>query len=141
LREVGNRCRPRSVTVAVWGMCVLAAGYLADAVWVVVGAAAYPERVRQALQKSDVDPRAFEVVKPLTYALPYVAAAVTTVAALVLLGLAASVRAGQFVGRILAWIAIGLALTCSVCGLSQAGTPAFSGIAARRRNRVRSCPC
>jgi hypothetical protein len=93
------------VTVAVWGMCVVAAGYLADAIWDVVGAVVYPERVRQALDESAVDPRAFEVIKPLTSALPYVAAAITSAAALVLLGLAASVQAGHFAGRILTWIA------------------------------------
>ncbi|MET8837872.1 SHOCT domain-containing protein [Micromonospora sp. NPDC004540] len=110
-------------------MAVVAAGYLADAVAVVAGAAAYPDRVREALNASEVDPRAFDALKPLTSALPYVAALITAVAALVLLGIAASVRAGHFAGRIIAWIAIGLSLTCNFCGLGQAGTPAFSGIA------------
>jgi hypothetical protein len=85
--------------------------------------------VREALNTSDVDPRAFEFVKPVASALPYVAAGITAVAAMVLLGVAAAVRAGQFAGRIVAWIAAGLSLTCNVCGLGQAGTPAFSGIA------------
>jgi hypothetical protein len=109
-------------------MSVVAAGYLADAVAVVVGAAAYPDRVREALNASDVDPRAFEIAKPLTSALPYVAAGITAVAATILLTVAASVWAGQFAGRIVAWIAAGLSLTCNFCGLGQAGTPAFSGI-------------
>ncbi|GHJ51111.1 hypothetical protein Nm8I071_04180 [Nonomuraea sp. TT08I-71] len=124
--EVGGR--PRSVTVAVALMTVVAVGYLADAVAVVAGAAAYPDRVREALNASEVDPRAFDVIKPMASAMPYVAALITAVAALVLLGIAASVRAGHFAGRIIAWIAIGLSLMCSFCGLGSAGTPAFSGI-------------
>ncbi|MEU5791914.1 SHOCT domain-containing protein [Micromonospora purpureochromogenes] len=109
-------------------MTVVAVGYLADAVAVAAGAAAYPDRVREALNASEVDPRAFEVLKPVASALPYVAALITAVAALVLLGIAASVRAGHFAGRIIAWIAVGLSLMCSFCGLGAAGTPAFSGI-------------
>jgi hypothetical protein len=121
--------RPRSVAIAVTLMTVVAVGYLADAIWVVAGAAAYPDRVRAALDASAVDPAAFDALKSLISALPYVAAATTAVAALVLLGMAASVRAGHFAGRIVAWVAIGLSVTCSLCGLSQAGTPAFSGVA------------
>lgn len=125
--EVGGR--PRSVTIAVTLMIIVAVGYLTDAVAVAAGAAAYPDRVREALNASGVDPRAFDTFKPVASALPYVAAVFTAVAALVLLGIAASVRAGHFAGRIIAWIAIGLSLLCSLCGLGQAGTPAFSGIA------------
>jgi hypothetical protein len=110
-------------------MTVVAVGYLADAITVVVGAAAYPDRVRAAFNASEVNSAAFDTLKPLISALPYVAAVVTAVAALVLLGLAASVRAGHFAGRIIAWVAIGLSLTCNLCGLGAAGTPAFSGIA------------
>ncbi|MFE9693236.1 SHOCT domain-containing protein [Micromonospora sp. NPDC005806] len=125
--EIGGR--PRSVTIAATLMTVVAVGYLADAVAVAAGAAAYPDGVREALNASEVDPRAFDALKPVASALPYVAALITAVAALVLLGIAASVRAGHFAGRIIAWIAIGLSLICSSCGLGQAGTPAFSGIA------------
>lgn len=121
--------RPRSVTIAAMLMTIVAAGYLADAVAVFAGATAYPGRVRAALGASDVDPRAYDIVRPLVSALPYATAGVTAVAALVLLGLAASVRAGHTAGRIVTWVALGFSLTCSLCGLSLAGTPAFSGVA------------
>ncbi|NJC71483.1 hypothetical protein HC031_17415 [Planosporangium thailandense] len=78
---------------------------------------------------SDADPRAYAALKPIASTLPYVATGVTAIAAMILLGVAASVWAGQFAGRIVDWVAAGLPLTCNVCGLGQAGTPAFSGIA------------
>ena len=124
LTGVGGR--PRSVTIAAMLMAVVAVGYLADAAWVIVGASAYPEKLRQAMQAAGVD--GFGTVKSLATAMPFIAAAVSAVAALVLLGIAAAVRAGSNAGRILAWIAIGLAVSCGFCGLAGSGTPGFSGV-------------
>jgi TRAP-type C4-dicarboxylate transport system permease small subunit len=127
--HVGVGGRPRSVRVAAILLAVAGVAYLADAAVVIAGAAAYPDRVRKALLASDVDPNVYDSFKPVAGVLPYVAAVVTVVAALVLVCLAVTVRSGRNAGRIVAWVAIGLSLSCSFCGLGQAGTPTFSGIA------------
>jgi hypothetical protein len=118
--------RPRSVTIAVMLMWAVAAGYLADAVWVIAGAGSYSAKVQRELDAIGLGD--LGAVKSTATTLPYVAAAITIVAAVVLVGIASAVRSGSNAGRILAWIAIGLSLTCGFCGLMGSGTPGFSGV-------------
>jgi hypothetical protein len=118
-----------TVRVALALLVFVALGYLVDAGALIAGAHAYPERVRAALEASDVDIQAWNVLQGIVSVLPYAAAGVTIVAALVLLGVALMVRAGSQAGRIIAWVVTGLALTCHVCGLGSAGNPAFSAVA------------
>ncbi|MEU8079568.1 SHOCT domain-containing protein [Catellatospora citrea] len=121
--------RPAVVTAATWLLVAVAAAYLIDAIMLIAGAGGYPDRVREALEASDVDPRAWQIIGGFTGALPVVVAGFGVVSAVVVLIMAAFVRRGSAVGRILTWIAVGFALLCNVCGLGSAGTPAFSSIA------------
>lgn len=51
--------RPTAVTAATWLLVAVAAAYLIDAIMLIAGAGGYPDRVREALEASDVDPRAW----------------------------------------------------------------------------------
>ncbi|WBB68479.1 SHOCT domain-containing protein [Micromonospora sp. WMMD812] len=117
------------MTVAVALMAIVSVGYLVDAAAILSGASAYPDRVRDAMIAAEIDPRAVEVLRPLVSVLPYGAAGITAVAAVILLGVALWVRAGSFVGRIFAWVTTGLSLVCGLGALGSSGTVAFSGIA------------
>jgi hypothetical protein len=121
--------RPVTVRAAFALLLIVALGYLVDGGALIAGAGGYPDRVRAALQTSDVDMQAWDLVHGLVTVLPYAAAGITIVAALILLGVALMVRAGSQAGRVIAWVVIGLALTCHVCGLGSAGNPAFSAVA------------
>jgi hypothetical protein len=117
--------------VAVAAVLMTATGivHLVDGIAVVAAADAYLGRVRAAVVASGVSPEAFELGKPIVTAMPYVVALILGVVALCLLGLAGAVYAGRQVGRILAWIAIGLFLTGHLYALSLSRTPSYSGIA------------
>ncbi|MGW4946409.1 SHOCT domain-containing protein [Actinoplanes sp. NPDC004185] len=54
-------------------------------------------------------------------------AVLTVIAALILLGAAARVRAGSRKGRIVAWGTMGTLLLCGLSAASRAGSPEFSG--------------
>ncbi|WP_144120616.1 SHOCT domain-containing protein [Catellatospora sichuanensis] len=123
------KLRPAAVTAATWLLVAVAAAYLIDAVMIMAGSGGYPDRVREAMEGSGVDPRAWQIVGNFTGALPVVVAGFSILSAAVVLILALTISRGSTVGRILTWIATGFALLCNVCGLGSAGTPAFSSIA------------
>jgi hypothetical protein len=127
LVKVGGR--PRPVVVAVALMSVTGVAYLVDAGAVLAGAAEYPRWIRSALESSSVDPQVLEFLEPLAATLAFVVAIAITVAAVLLIGSAASVWAGHRAGRIVAWVVIGLVLAGTLAGLTQSGTPGLSGIA------------
>lgn len=120
--------RPGAVRAAVLLMYLVAFGYLVDAGMLLAGAGAYPEQFRQAAEQSGVDPRAVEFGGPMLGAMPYGAVALSAAAAVFLIVVARSVRAGHDAGRVLTWVGGGLGLLCSGCALAAARTPAFSGV-------------
>jgi hypothetical protein len=120
--------RPTPVRVAFLLMLAVAVAYLVDAAALIAWSGDFPDRVREALEASDVDIRSYGMVEGFATALPYVTAAVTVVTAAVLAILAFTVRGGSQTGRILTWVAIGLTLLCNLCG-APAGTPGISGVA------------
>jgi hypothetical protein len=120
--------RPGTVTAASVLLAAAGLGYLIDAGALLAGAGQYVERVRASFDTSGVDPRAFAFLRPFAASAPVLTAAFVAVSGLALLGLAASVRAGHRTGRVLTWVAAGLALSCSVCAVGAAGTPGFSGL-------------
>ena len=120
--------RPRAVTAAVMLLMLSAVALLVDAAALIVGAGQYPARVREAVEQSEVDPRAADAIEPFSRFMSIAVIAVTLIAATVLVVLAAIVARGSFAARVVTWVAIGLALMCNVCGIGSAGA-GFSGIA------------
>jgi hypothetical protein len=120
--------RPRSVTLASVLLAVVGVGYLVDAVAFLLGLDRYVEHVRSTVDSMNVGSTVADEMAWIASNTVSVLGALTAVAGLVLLGLAASVRAGQAAGRILTWVAAGLALACSVGGLSGTGLPDFTSL-------------
>ncbi|BCJ73774.1 hypothetical protein CS0771_33180 [Catellatospora sp. IY07-71] len=120
--------RPRVVTAAAWLLAAVSAAYLLDVVMLVAGIGGYPDRVSEAMRESGVDSRFSSGAEAFALGIASVTIAITAVAALAIGALAAAVRARSQVGRVLTWVAGGLALMCGLCAGGASGTPAFSGI-------------
>jgi hypothetical protein len=120
--------RPRVVTAAIALLILTAVALIVDAVALIAGAGQYPARVREAIEQSDVDPRAADAMEPVSRFMSTAVIAVTLIAATVLVILAAIVARGSFAARVVTWVAVGLALLCNICGLGSAGA-GFSGVA------------
>ncbi|GHJ48270.1 hypothetical protein Cs7R123_56120 [Catellatospora sp. TT07R-123] len=121
--------RPRSVSAAAWLLAGVGAAYLSDVVLLIAGAGSYPDRVAEAVRRAGVDAQVTAAMRSLATGMAVMVIAVTLIAAVVMFALAAAVRGRSRTGRVLTWIAGGLALLCGVCAGGSSGTPAFSGIA------------
>lgn len=119
--------RPKAVTAAVALLMLTVAALIVDAVALIAGAGQYPARVREAIERSDVDSRAADAIEPFSRAISIAAIVITLLAATVVLVLAMLVARGSFAARVVTWVAIGFALLCNVCGIGSAGA-GFSGI-------------
>lgn len=120
--------RPRVVTTAAWLLAGVSAAYLLDVVMLVAGIGGYPDRVGEAMRESGVDSRFTSGIEAFALGIASITIVVTAVGALVIGALSAAVRARSQVGRVLTWVAGGLALMCGLCAGGSSGTPAFSGI-------------
>jgi hypothetical protein len=121
-----DRRRPGVVKVAAGLLAVVGLAYLVDAVMLLVGAAGFADRTREAFDASSVDPRALDFVEPAAAALPIMAAVFTILAGLAMAGCAVAVWAGSRAGRVVAWVVIGLALLSLLAGLAMSGRPGLS---------------
>ncbi|NUO61860.1 MAG: hypothetical protein HOV78_34790 [Hamadaea sp.] len=114
--------RPGVVTVAVTLMIVVAAGWVADAIGLAVGAGDYPAQVARAVDDSGVRMPG-GALDGFARGISMMAIALTLVAAIGMIVVALLTARGGFGARIAAWVVIGLTVMCDLTGL----TSAFAG--------------
>lgn len=122
------RRRPAPVTLA-WSLLLLVSCLLLVEAAALVGfMGGLREEVHRSATEAGLDEFGAEMLGPFAIGTAVVLTAVTVIAAAVLFTLALLVRSGNFVGRILTWVAAGLSLTCSTCSLGTGRSATYSGL-------------